>query len=210
VSLARFTRRAALGAALSLAAAAAFAANVTAPQPDDMAIGSPKARVTVIEYASAGCPHCAAWNNDVFPAFKAKYVDTGQVRFVVREMLTGSGPLATAGFMLARCAGPSGYFPLLEDVYRRQASMFEKDAKPGLILQDIAKAHGLDQAAFQKCLDDHAGLDALNARTERHHSADGVDSTPTFFVGGKKVEGEASLADLGAAIRAARTGAAKR
>jgi protein-disulfide isomerase len=206
----RFARRVVLGAALSLVAASAFAANITAPQADDMALGAPKARVTVIEYASAGCPHCAAWSNDVFPAFKARYIDTGRVRFVVREMLTGSPALATAGFMLARCAGPAGYFPVLEDVYRRQASMFAQGAKPGPILEEIAKAHGLDEAAFEKCLDDQAGLDALNARTERHNSVDHVDSTPTFFVNGKELQGEASLADLGAAIRAARPAGARR
>src|SRR5260370_34178229 len=71
----------------------------------DMSLGSPNAKVTVIEYASLGCPICAKWNNEVFPDFKAKYVDTGKVHYVLREFLTGDAPIAAAGFLLARCAG---------------------------------------------------------------------------------------------------------
>jgi protein-disulfide isomerase len=191
-------------AALALVAGVAFADPPPAHEADDMAIGAPQARVTVIEYASVGCPHCAAWNNTVFPGFKTTYIDTGRVRFVVREMLTGAPAVATAGFMLARCAGPARYFQVIDALYRRQAEMFQPGVRAGSILEEIAKAAGLDEAAFQACIDDQKGLEALNARVLRHVEDDKVDSTPVFFVGGQRYAGELTLAQLATAIRAAR------
>ena len=85
-----------LGVAFALTALAGAARAVPAHEPDDMTLGSPKAPVTIIEYASVGCPHCARWSNEVFAAFKAKYVDSGRARFVVREMLNGDPDLAAA------------------------------------------------------------------------------------------------------------------
>ncbi|HZZ90147.1 MAG TPA: DsbA family protein [Caulobacteraceae bacterium] len=171
-----------------LAAAPALAASpptgVAAPEPGDMTLGSAKARVTVIEYASVGCPHCAVWNRDVFPTLRAKYIDTGKVRFVMREMITGDPTLATAGFMLARCAGPAKYFQVVDQVYRRQPEIYAKAGAAGEVLEDIAKQAGMDEAAFQACISDQKGLDALNARVKQHDQ-DHVDSTPTFFVNGK-------------------------
>jgi protein-disulfide isomerase len=211
VSLARSSRNLALSFAVALSVGAAASAAVPAHEPDDMALGSPKARVAVIEYASVGCPHCAAWNNDVWPAFKAKYVTTGRVRFVVREMLTGEPTVALAGFMLARCAGPAKYFPVVEAIYRRQASMFEAGAAPEPILRDIAKtAGGMTDAAFDACLGDDKGRQSANARAERHTSQDGVNSTPTFFVNGQRFEGELTLAQFSAAIHTAAAPARRR
>jgi protein-disulfide isomerase len=205
VILQRFTRRLALGLALAAAlGAGAAAAAIPAHEPDDMALGSPKAPVTVIEYASVGYPHCARWNNENFDAFKAKYVDTGRARLVVREMLTGDAAIAAAGFIIARCAGPAKYFPMVDAIYRRQAGMFQEGATPEAVLRDVAKTiGGFSDAAFNACMADQKRLAAVNARGERHHSADGVDSTPTFFVNGKQLEGEVTLAALGDAIAAA-------
>jgi len=211
VNLGRFSRNLALSFVATLSVGAAASAAVPAREPDDMALGSPGAHVAVIEYASVGCPHCAAWNNDVWPAFKAKYVTTGRVRFVVREMLTGEPSLAAIGFMLARCAGPAKYFPTIEAIYRRQASMFEPGATPGPILRDIAKTSaGMTDAAFEACLGDDKGRQRVNARAERHASQDGVNSTPTFFVNGEQLEGEVTLAQLDAAVRTAAAPARRR
>jgi protein-disulfide isomerase len=206
VSFVRVTRGLFLAGVLALLAGAAFADPPPAHEPDDMAIGSPRAPVTVIEYASVGCPHCGVWNNTVFPGFKAKYIDTGRVRFMVRERLTGVPAIATAGFMLARCAGPAKYFQVIDAVYRRQADMFQAGAHAGQMLEDIAKSAGLNEAAFQACIDDQKGLDALNARAQRHVDEDKVDSTPIFFVNGQRYEGEQTLDQLATAIRAARRG----
>lgn len=80
----------------------------------EMSQGSADAPVTVVEYASITCPHCAVWSETVGPAFKARYVDTGLVRFVFRELPTAPGPVAIAGFLAARCAGEEQYFPMIE------------------------------------------------------------------------------------------------
>ena len=202
MSLVGAARRLLIAAALALAAGAAAAA-VPASEPDDMALGSARAPVTVIEYGSVGCPHCAAWSNSVFPAFKAKYIDTGRVRFVLREMLTGSPALASAGFMLARCAGPAKYFQVVDMIFRRQAAMFAGGAKLGPSLQAIATSVGMSEAAFDACISDQKGLDAVNSRNLRHVNQDGVDSTPTFFINGKLYESEMTLPQLATAIAAA-------
>ncbi len=192
--------RLALAAAFSLVASCAVA-DVMAPEPGDMALGSATARVTVIEYASVGCPHCAEWSKTVFPAIKANYIDKGRVRFVVREMITGDATIATAGFMLARCAGPSKYFDVIDQIYRRQPEMWGKVANAGAVLGEIAKsAAGMTEAAYEACIDDQKGLDALNARVAQH-GKDGVDSTPTFFVNGKRHEDPVTLAEVAAAVR---------
>ena len=190
----RFTRRAAAVAALaalSLTGMSLAACQQNKPvQPataDEMSLGDPKAKVTVIEYASAGCPFCARFNNEIFPAFKTKYVDTGKVHYVFREMLVGQGAemsLGAAGFMTARCAGQDKYFAVLDQIFHQQDTIYKSgDLKGGL--QKIAKDNGLSDKQFEDCINNTEGLNALNARNEKAN-VDGVQSTPTFFVNGKK------------------------
>ena len=83
-----------------------------------MSLGDPKAKVRVIEYASASCSHCARFNNEVFPAFKAKYIDTGRVHYTLKEFLTPPVEVAAAAFLLARCTGKDRYFSTLDAVYK--------------------------------------------------------------------------------------------
>ena len=193
----------AFGLALALATFAGAARAVPVSEPGDMALGSPTARVTVIEYASVGCPHCADWNNQIFPSISTTYIATGKARLVVREMLTGDGTLAAAGFMLARCAGPAKYFPMIDAIYRRQASMFEPGNAPKPILRDIARTvAGMSPAAVDACLADQKGLAAVNARNDRHLNVDRIDSTPTFFVNGRRLADELAPGDLAKALRA--------
>ena len=162
-----------------------------------MSLGSPKAKVQVVEYASLSCPHCARFNSEVFPGFKAKYVDTGKVRYTLREMLTPPAQVAAAGFLLARCAGPAKYFKVVDEVFKSQPRWADGQIKP--IFQEIAKNNGLSDAQFEACLTDQAALKALNGRVQAAIDA-GVDSTPTFFIGGEKHEGEMTLDQLDAAI----------
>lgn len=206
------TRRAAVGGVLALAATPAWAAGSARParaalEPDDMAMGNPRARVTVVEYASTGCPHCARWSNEVFPAFKARFVDTGKVRFVLRECITGDPDLAASGFMLARCAGPKKYFDVVENVFAHQDDIRQPGEAGAAILKDIGISAGLSDAAYQACLSDKAGFAAVQARSDRHAAVDKVDSTPTFLINGQRIEGFATLDALAAAIAAARRGA---
>lgn len=170
---------------------------------DDRVMGNPAAKITVIEYASASCSHCAAFAMDVFPAFKAKYIDTGQVKYVFREVLTEPVQVAAAGFTLARCTGKQNYFKTLDGVFRAQREIYETQNLRTPLLK-VALAAGLTEDQFMACLTDRASLDELNARVERIAKAGDFDSTPTFFINGKKLVGEHSLADLDAAIAAAK------
>ena len=170
---------------------------------DDMVMGNPKAKITVVEYASASCPHCAVFAINVFPAFKAKYIDTGQVKYVFREVLTEPVQLAAAGFILARCTGKQNYFKTLDGVFRAQQEVYETKSLRDPLLK-VAKSAGLTEDQFMACLTDKAALESLNARVERIAKAGDFDSTPTFFINGQKLIGEHSLADLDAAIAAAK------
>jgi protein-disulfide isomerase len=180
-------------------AAAAIAASPTAPSPSpgEMSLGDPRAPITVVEYASLGCPHCAVWANEVFPVFRAKYIDTGRARFVLREMLTGNGTLAAAGFLTARCAAPDKYFQVVDDVFAQQDDIGRGGVE---VLARIAQHAGVDHDRFAACLEDKAALKALEDRTSSDARSHGVTGTPTFFVGDRKLDGEQTLEDLDAAI----------
>lgn len=193
----RVTLVAALAA--SLAACGPKGAKVTA---EDMSLGNPNAKVTVIEYASVACPHCAKWNEEVFPAFKAKYIDTGKINYVAREALTGEPTLANAGAMLARCAGKDKYFQVTDALYHAQKNIFQTGDIRGELLT-IAQASGMSEAQFNTCLSDENAAKSAE-RIEKQMKADKIQGTPTFIVNGKKVGGEeggeATLAQLDAAI----------
>ena len=190
--------------ALTLAACQQKAA-APAVTADEMSLGDPKAKVTVVEYASAGCPFCARFNNEVFPGFKAKFIDTGKVHYVFREMLVGAGAevaLGAAGFLTARCAGQDKYFTVLDRVFHDQEQIYRSgDIKGGLL--PIAKANGIGDKQFDACVSDEAALNALNARSEKA-GQDGIAATPTFIINGKKAfEGVPEPKQLEAAIQAA-------
>jgi protein-disulfide isomerase len=194
-------RRDVLAGALAVCLGAA-SARAASGDVDDMVMGRAKAPVTVIEYASLGCPHCAVWAINVFPAFKARFIDTGKVRFVFREMLTGQPILAAAGFLTARCAGPAKYFEAVDQVFRAQEEMVRGGDAYAPLLR-IARGVGLTQDQFDACMKDKAALAALQARSERNSDLGGVTGTPTFVVGERKLPGEQSLDELAAAIAAA-------
>jgi protein-disulfide isomerase len=186
-------RRSALivAAALLSATGVAIAAPASPPAPaaapsDDMSLGNPKAKIQVTEYASLSCPHCGHFNETVFPTLKAKYIDTGKVHYTLKEMLTQPMQVAAAGFMMARCAGPSKYFTVVDQVFRSQPRWTSGNIKP--ILQEIGAANGLDDAKFTACLSDQAAFDAVNARAQRAAEQDGVNSTPTLIINGKKID----------------------
>jgi len=166
----------------------------------DMSLGPADAKVQVVEYASASCSHCARFATEVFPAFKAKYVDTGKVHYTLKEFLTPPEEVAAAGFLVARCAGKDKYFTVLDAIFRNQPEMFQTGDFRGVLLR-IAQSSGMTEAQFDKCVSDPAALKALNERVQRAATVDKIAATPTFFVNGKKVgEGEISLAQLDQAI----------
>ena len=195
-----FSRRlmilAAAAGSLALAACNKSGGGPTGPAEGDMSMGNPAAKVKVVEYASASCPHCARFNNDVFPAFKAKYIDTGKAYYTFKEYLTPPENVAAAGFLVARCAGKDKYFTVLDAIYHSQTEMFQTGDFRGVLLR-IAESAGLTEPQFNACLNDEKAMNALNDRVNRAVTQDKVTGTPTFFFNGKKIaEGEVTQPQL--------------
>jgi protein-disulfide isomerase len=195
------------GAVLALGAAAAgvlppfatlaFAAD-TNPSPEDLAhagpggdimIGSDKAPVTVIEYASMTCPHCAHFEETTLPELKKRYIDTGKVRYVMREFPLDA--LAAAGFMLARCAGPDKYETVVETLFAKQTDWVTQQPIPPLMA--IAKQFGFTEESFNACLANQKVLDDIQAVRDHAVNKLAVNSTPTFFINGKRFVGDLSI-----------------
>lgn len=187
-------------ASLALAACGKGGGGGTVASADDMTMGDPKAPVKVVEYASVTCPHCAEFNLKVFPAIKAKYIDTGKVHYTFREILTAPGEVAAAGFLTARCAGKDKYFTVVDEVFKAQQEMFS-GATPNDVLRRIAKENGLSDKQFETCISDPANLQAISDRVEKNTRDGEITGTPAFVVNGKKVkEGEISLAEFDAFV----------
>jgi protein-disulfide isomerase len=166
----------------------------------DMALGPADASVTITEYASMTCPHCAAFNEAVFPKIKSEYVDTGKVRYVFREF-----PLdvrAAAGSMLARCIAKddSGkYFAVVDMLFKQQNDWAAKNTADAFMR--IGKQAGLSQQTIEDCLKDQALLDKIAADQKYAAEVLKVNSTPTFFVNGEMIKGETSFDEFDKKIK---------
>ena len=167
----------------------------------DMALGPANASVTITEYASMTCPHCAAFNETVFPKIKSEYIDTGKVRYVFREF-----PLdikAAAGSMLSRCIAKDDagkYFAVTDMLFRQQNDWVMKNTTE--TLTRIGKQAGLSQQAVEDCLKDQALLDKIAADQKYASEVLKVNSTPTFFLNGEMIRGETSFAEFDKRIKA--------
>jgi protein-disulfide isomerase len=165
----------------------------------DMVMGSEKAPVTVIEYASATCPHCANFQEKTFPELKKRYIDTGKVRYIFREFPLDS--LAAAAFMLARCTGEtdsSKYFAMVDTLFHQQRQWaVEKPLGP---LLTIAKQAGFTQQSFDACLANQKVLDGIESMRQRAVDKFKVQSTPTFFINGTAFPGALTIEDMAKAI----------
>lgn len=154
--------------------------------PDDMVLGSPDAKVTIVEYASLTCPHCAHFHKDTLPKIKSEFVDTGKVKLVYRDFPFDEASLRAA--MMARCAGKERYFGFLDALFSTQEAWANPNGwKTGLAR--IGKLGGMSQETFDKCLVDKSVEDAILAKRLEGNQKYGVDSTPTFFINGEKVSG---------------------
>lgn len=191
-------------ALLSFAGAAGaqstIAADVAKPVSlPDVVIGSAKAPVTITEYSSMSCPHCAAFGQNVFPMLRSKYIDTGKVRFVFREF-----PLdikAAAASMLARCAGKGDsekYLGAVETLFKQQERLLAQ-TRDTLIY--VGKLHGMSPHEVDACEKDQALLDKLAADQRYAHETLKVVSTPTFFLNGVRLQGSMSFEELEDRIR---------
>ena len=169
-----------------------------APSPADLAdagpigdfmVGSDKAPVTVIEYASMTCPHCAHFSETTFPELQKRYIDTGKVRYTLRSFPLDQ--LAAAGFMLAVCGGKDKYMPIVETLFAKQADWIVKD--PVAPLKAIAKQFGFTEDQFNECLANQKVLDGIQEVRDHAVAKLGVNSTPTFFINGKKLVGDLTI-----------------
>ena len=158
----------------------------------DVVLGSDKAPVTIIEYASMTCPHCAHFSITTFPELQKRYIDTGKVRFIFREFPLDA--LAAAGFMLARCAGPDKYYPLVETLFAQQAKWAVRN--PIEPLMAIAKQAGFTQQTFDECLANQKMLEGIEEARTRAAQKFNVNSTPTFFINGKIFRGALTPEEL--------------
>ena len=161
----------------------------------DMALGDPDAPVTVVEYASVTCPHCATFHATIFPEIKANYIETGKVRFIFREFPTAPANLSVAGSMLARCAaeksGMDAYFVILNALFENQGNPYSENKgwiygdNPRDELLKIAAQAGMDADDFEACVKRKELLDLINENINEGSEKYGINSTPTFLVDGQ-------------------------
>lgn len=199
----------ALGAAvflprLSVAALAQAADQAALMEPGplgDVWLGSKDAKVTIIEYASMTCSHCAAFHRQTWPLLKERYVDTGKVRFTLREFPLD--PLATAAFMLARCEGDAKYYPIVDLLFDQQRNWayVQKPQSPVDALEQLLRQAGYSKEKFESCLKDQKLYGAVNAVKARGLDALKVESTPTFFINGQKFSGAMSIEEMEKVIK---------
>ena len=156
------------------------------PLPE-LAVGKDDAPVTIVEYASMTCGHCANFHNNVYPALKEKYIDTGKVRFIMREFPLDN--LAAAASMLARCAGGDATQAMIGALFKTQDKWAFVRGNPVPELFKIAQQAGFTQERFDTCLKDNATLDHMISARQRASDEFGVNATPTFFINGKRLRG---------------------
>ena len=153
----------------------------------DIVQGKADAPITMVEYASMTCTHCAHFHETVYPTLIKDYVDTGKVKFILREFPLD--PLATAGFMLARCEGADKRNAVIDLLFDKQQSWAFTD-KPLEALESVVKQTGMSKDKFEACLKDQKLYDQVNEVRDRGGQKFGVTATPTFYVNGTKVTGE--------------------
>jgi len=179
--------------------AAAQGKKAAPPLPDglvEMALGAPDAPVTMVEYASLTCPHCADFALNRLPALKEKYIDTGQLRLVFRDYPLDGYALRAA--MLARCAGPDRYFGLVDAYFRAQPTWLRGDPEEGL--KTVARTAGMNEDAIDTCLADEDLSKKIVAGMQSGSEALDFHSTPTFLIDGIVVSGARPLQQFEALI----------
>lgn len=159
----------------------------------DKVLGKDDAPVTIVEYASLTCSHCANFHANTFPALKEKYIDTGKVKLIFREFPLD--PLSTAASMMARCSTEQRYFPLVSVLFQSQRQWAGSD-KPLDELLAIARQAGFTQESFEACLKDQKIYEGLNEVKKRGAEVHGVNSTPTFFINGEIRRGDMPIEEI--------------
>lgn len=163
----------------------------------EMTLGKEDAPISIVEYFSMTCSHCANFHNKTFEALKTKYIDTGKVRFVAREF--PFDPRAAAAFMLARCAPKEQYFPFISMLFKQQAGWATAQDGRAALLQ-MSRLAGFSEETFNACLTNQKLLDDVNAVRERGAKDFDINSTPTFIINGKVYTGDMSIDQMSAIL----------
>jgi protein-disulfide isomerase len=193
-------------AAAALLAACGGSSGGAGVTEDDVVLGAADAPVTLIEYASTTCPHCATFHAEAWEQLKTNYIDTGRVRFVFREFPTAPEAVAVAGFQIARCGGasPDQYFVRITELFRQQQATFATGSMEGVRrkLLEIGQAAGLSEAQINECINDPEGAARIRriATASREHN---VTGTPTLIINGSQYAGALTYEALSAALDAA-------
>ena len=181
-----------------LAVIAVLLAPVLAPWPaaagivaiedamSEMALGRADAPVTMIEFSSLGCPHCAAFHRDTLPRIKKEYIDTGKLRLVYQDFPLGTPALAAS--MIARCSGPRKFFGFIEILFRSQAQ-WARSKNPLEALTQVSRFAGMTEADVDACLKYQPLLESIRKGAETAQKNHQVNSTPTFLIGGETISG---------------------
>ena len=192
---------AAATAAMTPALAQETGTAATAPAVTDFSMGSPDAKVKIVEYASFTCPHCASFHATTFKDLKKDYIDTGKVHFTLREVYFDRYGLWAA--LIARCGGEMKYFGIHDMLFDKQAEWAASEDPMQVVenLKTIGRSAGLEDAAMDACLNDAPNAEALIKQFQTNFEADGVEGTPTLFINGAK-HGNMNYEDLKAIIEA--------
>jgi len=196
-------------AALALASAPrAFAIEDKGYALGDIIEGDPDAPVTIVEYASLTCPHCASFHQSSYPTIKADYIDTGKAKLIMREIYFDQFGLYAS--MIARCGGEKAYYPLIDmflnrqtDWYQAHVGAYNQTKNPQPMIDEMFKfgrTVGMSNERMTQCLSDQEMLERLVTDFQTNSTEDGVRSTPTFFINGEQVSGAVSAADMAAVI----------
>jgi protein-disulfide isomerase len=193
-------------AALGLFAVGCQQQAASAPATGDMTLGPASAKVTITEYAAPSCPVCKGFHDDVFKPLKAKYIDTGKVQFVLKEMPSHNPPVDVAVFLLARCAGKDKYFSVIDAAFDKQrdiemSASSPAGARPALV--ELARGAGLSESQANSCMTDPAGMRRIIQTADAETRANNIAGTPTILIDGVKTGREGySLEGLSALIDA--------
>lgn len=182
-----------------------FSSTAYAQQPaqelPDMVLGKPDAPITIIEYASLTCSHCAAFHKETLPKIKSEWIETGKAKLIYRDFPFDGWALGAA--MVARCAGPDRYFAFLDTLFRSQ-EQWAAAKNPLDALRGIAKLGGMSDQQFNTCIADQQLLQAIQTKRMEAEKKMGVNSTPTFFIGSQKISGAQPYEDFDKALKAAK------
>ncbi len=163
----------------------------------DIILGDPNAPIEVVEYASVTCGVCAGFHAQVFPEFKEKYIDTGHVRFIMREFPTPPASLSVAGSLMARCTGEENYYDVLNILFSRFPEWINENPRDSLLA--IAATAGLSESEFNTCVSDEDSIRGIDAQVRYAQREYGINGTPSFIINGR-FEEVRSLASFDAVL----------